>query len=516
VPGKNSRLLNGKPLIAWAIEAAKKSKYITEIFVSTDSEEIAKLAQEYGATIPFIRPCELAQDATPERLAWRHAIEWEQHQQGRPMMEVMVSIPPTTPLRAVEDVDKSIELFLAGGADTVIGVTESDRHPSFNMVTIDTDGYVALPMPLRQGVHRRQDAPPIYNISTAVYVSSPRYVMEEMVYMNGRVKACILPKRCSVDIDNEEDFLLAEFMMKNMYRNGNDHCASQPGDPNKCQSNKNNEIPEPPWGCASGFFKKASLEGRVAVITGGAGYLGKTMASALAEMKCKIVIVDIDSSRCDSVAAEIKNAFGVSVLSLPVDLSNERDVRNIPIKVFEAFGRMDILVNNAAYVGTSGLNGWAVPFEQQSSDSWRKAVEVNLTAVFNLTQASCDMLKRSGHGSIVNIASIYGIVGPNLDLYEGTSMGNPAAYAVSKGGLLQFSRWCSTVLAPEIRVNAITPGGIFRNQDQHFIEKYVGRTPLKRMAREEDFQGAIVYLASDLSRYVTGQNLVIDGGYSVW
>jgi len=177
---------------------------------------------------------------------------------------------------------------------------------------------------------------------------------------------------------------------------------------------------------------------------------------------------------------------------------------------------MDILLNNAAYVGTSGLTGWAVPFEQQTSDTWRKAMEVNLTAVFNLTQASREALIASGHGSIINIASIYGIVGPNLDLYEGTSMGNPAAYAASKGGLVQFTRWCATVLAPQIRVNAITPGGISRNQSETFLERYVSRTPMKRMGTEEDFQGAIVYLASDLSKYVTGHNLIVDGGFSVW
>ena len=126
------------------------------------------------------------------------------------------------------------------------------------------------------------------------------------------------------------------------------------------------------------------------------------------------------------------------------------------------------------------------------------------------------LLKKSRGGSIINIASIYGSYGPDYQLYEGTSMGNPAAYAASKGGLLQLTRWLATTLAPNVRVNAISPGGVFRNQPENFVKRYVARTPLRRMATEEDFCGAISYLSSDLSRYVTGQNLAVDGGWGVW
>ena len=117
---------------------------------------------------------------------------------------------------------------------------------------------------------------------------------------------------------------------------------------------------------------------------------------------------------------------------------------------------------------------------------------------------------------MINVGSIYGMVGPDMRLYEGTTMGNPAAYAASKGGLLQFTRWLATILAPEVRVNSITPGGVWRNQPEAFHERYKARTPLRRMAHEEDFKGAVAYLASDLSSYVTGHNLLVDGGWTVW
>lgn len=126
------------------------------------------------------------------------------------------------------------------------------------------------------------------------------------------------------------------------------------------------------------------------------------------------------------------------------------------------------------------------------------------------------MLEKSRAGSVINVSSMYGMVGPDMHLYEGTEMGNPAAYAASKGGLLQLTRWMATVMAPKVRVNALTPGGVWRGQDNTFHEKYKKRTPLARMATEEDFKGAAAFLASDLSLYVTGQNIVVDGGWTVW
>jgi len=262
--------------------------------------------------------------------------------------------------------------------------------------------------------------------------------------------------------------------------------------------------------------KLMDLSGRVALVTGGAGHLGRAMADALAELGASIAIIDRAEEDCRSTVEWLKARHPVAVLPFAVDLEDEAAVITLPCRVAEALGSLDILVNCAAFVGTSGLEGWNEPFESQSVDTWRRAIEVNLTAVFALTQAAAPLLKSKGHGSIINISSIYGVHGPDLSLYQGTEMNNPAAYAASKGGLLQFTRWCATVLAPQIRVNAITPGGVFRNQDEKFVERYVEKTPLKRMACEEDFKGVISFLASDLSAYVTGQNIAVDGGWGVW
>ena len=258
------------------------------------------------------------------------------------------------------------------------------------------------------------------------------------------------------------------------------------------------------------------LQGRVALITGGGGHIGAAMCEALAELGSAIVVLDVARESCSNVARRIYETYGVETLPLVIDLADEEAVRSVPGRVLDCFGRLDVLVNCAALVGTSELKGWATPFLEQRADTWRLALEVNLTAVFVLVQACAEALTASGHGSVINIGSIYGMVGPDMGLYEDATMGNPAAYAASKGGLLQLTRWLATVWAPDVRVNAITPGGVWRDQPKAFHERYVVRTPLRRMATEEDLKGAVAYLASDLSAYVTGHNLVVDGGWTVW
>ncbi len=262
--------------------------------------------------------------------------------------------------------------------------------------------------------------------------------------------------------------------------------------------------------------KLMSLSGRRALITGAAGGLGKVMADTLAELGADLVMVDRPGSDLQSISEAIFQRWGNKVQCRYCDLEMQEQ-RNILIDELKKEGKgLSILVNNAAFVGKSELQGWDVPFEEQTIDTWRRALEVNLTAAFDLSKGFAPLLRNSTGANIVNIASIYGSYGPDWSLYEGTSMSNPGAYAVSKGGLLQLTRWLATTMSPSVRVNAISPGGIARNQPDIFVKKYEKRTPLERMATEDDFRGAIAFLASDLSAYVTGQNLEVDGGWGCW
>jgi NAD(P)-dependent dehydrogenase (short-subunit alcohol dehydrogenase family) len=258
------------------------------------------------------------------------------------------------------------------------------------------------------------------------------------------------------------------------------------------------------------------LSGRAVLITGAAGHLGRSLAAALAELGAGLALTDRDEAPLAELSAALARRYGTPAMHCVAELADDAAVQALPGRVCERFGRLDAVVATAAFVGTSALGGWAVPFAEQSVETWRKALEVNLTSAFALAQAAAKPLAACGSGSLVLLGSIYGLLGPDLRLYEGTAMGNPAAYAASKGGLLQLTRWLATTLAPKVRVNAVTPGGIFRSQPEAFVERYVARTPLGRMGSERDMIGALVYLVSDLSLYVTGQNLVVDGGWSAW
>ena len=258
------------------------------------------------------------------------------------------------------------------------------------------------------------------------------------------------------------------------------------------------------------------LTGRVAIVTGGAGHIGRAICDSLAELGANVVVLDFDEDACRSEATRISEAFGVKTEAIVVDLRDSEAIKAVPSFVDSAFGRLDIIVNAAALVGTADLTGWSVPFEDQGVEAWQLAQDINLLAPFVLVQACTPLLRQSDGASVINISSIYGAVGPDPSIYTGVTVPPPAAYAAAKGGLIQLTRWLATTLAPDVRVNSITPGGILRGQSEEFIQRYEAKAPLARMGTEEDVKGAVAYLASDMSNYVTGHNLVVDGGWTAW
>lgn len=253
------------------------------------------------------------------------------------------------------------------------------------------------------------------------------------------------------------------------------------------------------------------LTGRTAVVTGGAGPLGAVLARALADDGATVVVVD--RSGVDEAVASLGD--DAEHQGLTVDLMHPDGPQEVA-EFLERHGSCDVLVHNAAFTGTSGIPGYAVPFDEQTDEAFAMATWLNLTVPFSLTRRLAPLMRAGGHGSVITVSSIYGLVGPNMGLYEGTRMGNPAAYAATKGGLVQMTRYLATVLAPDIRVNGFAPGGIERGQDPHFLERYHALTPMGRMAREDDFAGVVTWLAGDGSAYVTGQMVAVDGGWTAW
>jgi NAD(P)-dependent dehydrogenase (short-subunit alcohol dehydrogenase family) len=257
------------------------------------------------------------------------------------------------------------------------------------------------------------------------------------------------------------------------------------------------------------ILELARLDGRRAFVAGGAGHIGALVAETLAELGARVALCDLDGNGARAVAERVGG------IALATDLRDEGSARRAIRDVVSQLGGLDVLVHAAALVGTASLPGWGVPFGEQSVRAWDEALSVNLTSAFVLVQEARAALSESGHGAVVFLGSIYGSVGPDPNLYEGTEMANPVAYGASKGGLLQLMRYLASELAPRVRVNAISPGGIERGQPSEFRRRYEERTPLGRMATAEDVRGAIAFLASDLSGYVTGHELVVDGGWTV-
>lgn len=263
------------------------------------------------------------------------------------------------------------------------------------------------------------------------------------------------------------------------------------------------------------------VAGCVVIITGGAGLLGREYGRALSEAGARVVLADLDPSVVADVAADVATAG--PVLGLSADVTSEASVGALVARTLTEFGQIDGLVNNAAINPQFGADRTAhtTRFEDFPMDPWNQALAVNLTGMFLCARAVVPYMRARQHGSIVNISSTYGLVGPDQRLYEtvdGTPQEfKPVTYSVTKSGVLGLTRYLATYLAGTgIRVNTLTPGGVFTSQSPEFVRRYSERTTLNRMARPHEYSGALQFLLSDASSYMTGSNLIVDGGWTAW
>lgn len=264
------------------------------------------------------------------------------------------------------------------------------------------------------------------------------------------------------------------------------------------------------------------LSGRVALVTGGAGILGRHFCNGLAELGASVAVVDLNEVAAQETATEIVATHGTPAIGFACNVADPASVSDMVEHVVQTFGQINILHNNAA--GKSDdLDAFFAPFEDYSLEQWRSISAVNIDGMFLVAQAvGRQMLKQGNGGSIIQTSSIYGILAPDHSIYEGShylgrAINTPAVYSATKASVLGLTRHLASYWANDkIRVNAITPGGVESGQNEEFSKRYKARVPLGRMANADEMVGALVYLASDASSYVTGQNLVIDGGLSAW
>ena len=271
--------------------------------------------------------------------------------------------------------------------------------------------------------------------------------------------------------------------------------------------------------------QKFDLTGRVAVVTGGVGLLGAEFCRTLAEAGASVIVVDLNASASQAVTNSLAKS-GYNALAVPTDITDPDSVNALVDQTLSRFGRLDILVNSAALdpkFDPDAVNKGITPgaFEDYPLDLWNSALNVNLTGMFLMTQACVrPMIEQGKKGSIINICSTYGLNGPDQRIYikDGKRVAfKPVYYTVTKAGVMGFTKYLAAYYAgTDIRVNALTPGGVFNNHEDYFVKNYSAKTIIGRMANKDEMNGALLFLASDASSYMTGNNVVVDGGWTAW
>ena len=260
-----------------------------------------------------------------------------------------------------------------------------------------------------------------------------------------------------------------------------------------------------------------SVRDKVIIITGALGLLGTTYTEGFTKEGAKVVVVDLDGDNCRKRAKEIAKKYGTKALGIGCDITKPEEVEKMVHKVIADYGCIDVLINNAAIQ----TEHFFAPFEEYPLKDWEEVMKVDVTGMFLCSQAAAKEMEKRKSGSIINISSIYGLVAPDEQIYEGAiyrgkKINTPLVYSTSKGAVLSLTRYLAAYLAKYgIRVNAVTPGGVYSGQNENFVKRYSEKCPLGRMATPQEVFHAVYFLACDASSYITGHNLVVDGGWTV-
>lgn len=252
------------------------------------------------------------------------------------------------------------------------------------------------------------------------------------------------------------------------------------------------------------------VSNRVVVLTGACGLIGRTLARAFHERGGRVAVVDIPAAR----PAEFAQSLGEPAASFECDVSRADQVAALRDAVLARFGRVDVLINNHQFKPKGFTDAKAETFPQEL---WDAIISVNLTGTFLTCRDFGAVMLKQGKGSIINVASTYGVVSSNPDLYENNSLGNPVAYTASKGGVIMLTRYLGAYWAERgVRVNCVTPHGVANNHEAAFIERFSRKSPMRRLMNADEVIGATLFLASDASSYATGSNVLVEGGWTAW
>lgn len=470
LPRKNILNLCGKPLIAWTIEAGLKSKYIDEVIVSSENDEILDIAKKFGART-IRRPDEISTDTSTTYDAIEHAIS------TLDKYEFVILLQPTSPLRNEKHIDDAIEYLEEKNADAVISLCKMDDHPSW-CNTLDKD--LSMVEFLKDNVinKRSQDLEQYFRLNGAIHICKvDRFLKEKGFFIKDNIYAFEMDRESSVDIDEKIDFKLAEALIGQYHK------------------------------------KVSTLNDKVIIITGGAGLIGKEFVKAIIRENGTAIIADINDRLGKKVKDTLSNELGTTNIDfVKLDITSKLSIDKCIQYLHKKYQRIDALVNNAYPKNKN----FGKHFMEINHDDFVENVGLHLGGYFTISQNFANYFKQQGYGNIINISSIYGALAPKFEIYKNTKMTMPIEYAAIKSGLNNLTRYMAKYFKNQnIRINTISPGGILDDQPKEFIQQYNTNCSSKGMLDAKDLNGTLIFLLSDMSSYLNGQNITVDDGFSL-
>ena len=477
IPRKNLKLLDGKPLLEYTVRAALDSKEITRAIITTDDDEIIQISKKLNIEV-IKRPKKLANDSSQLEPVMKHVLKSLRDRENyKP--DLIVLLQPTSPLRDSKHIDESILKLKKNKLDSIVSVSESKalvwkKQKDFQISPITYD-------PLNRKNRQQVNYQLLEN--GAIYVTKNKFFEKNTCRISGNIGYYKMPTAVSYEIDQMYEFEVVEKILE-----------------------KNKKDIEDVF----------SVKGKNIILTGGSGLLGGHYARVLLERGANIALIDHFPDGSNKIRKEFEKTNKIHVYKC--DLSKPNEIVKTFQKIKKDFNQVDCLINNAAYVSSKTFhikdfkNYETHPFEQ-----WKNAFKVNVDAVHICCQESLKIMKKQKNGgSIINISSNYGLVSPTFDTYKDEKLWTPPGYAVTKSAILNLTRYIAHLYGTfGIRCNTFTPSGVAtKNLSKKFQKRYGDQNAFKRMAKVEDYTGAIIFLCSDASKYMTGANLIVDGGWT--
>ena len=477
IPLKNLAKLNGRSLLYYTIDASLKSKLINRTIVSTDNKRIKEESKRLGADV-VDRPKKLSGDKIGIEPAIQYTLDYLKKKENY-VPNVIVLLSNTHPFKTSEHIDDALSLFFKKKYDSLltgyqIHTFSWKKQANSTIIPINYDP---------QNRPNRQDIELSLYENGAFFITTYSAFVKSRNRISGKIGFYRMPLDTSYNIDTQNDLLDAKKLMQKLKHEDDD------------------------------IF---SVNNKNIVITGSSGLLGNYYAMILAERGANLALIDIDTKN----SKKIKNKFNGNTKKIKIykcDLSKPRDIISTFKKIQKDFEFLDVLINNAAFASKDTFHVKNFKdYEKHPLDLWRKAFEVNIDAVHICTQNALSMMKKRKTGSIINISSNYGIVGPSFETYENENLWTPPGYAVTKGAIINFTRYIANLYGKyNIRCNTFSPSGVKTQMlSKRFVQRYSSKNAFGRMASPDDYAGPILFLCSDASKYMTGTNLVVDGGWT--